>query len=71
MRYKIEWIYTRTKVSGPDSLELALIMKMKERRKNEKWAIFQTSCSGIYYYFDDCSWILLDAQFAGDFDFHT
>ena len=32
-RYKIEWIYTRTKASGPDSLELALIMKKKERKK--------------------------------------
>ena len=30
--YKIEWIYTRTKVSGPDSLELALVMKKKEER---------------------------------------
>ena len=38
-RYKIEWIYTRTKVSGPDSLELALMMKKKER-KIEKWPFF-------------------------------
>ena len=30
----------RTKVSGPDSLELALIMKMKER-KIEKWPFFE------------------------------
>ena len=29
----MEWIYTRTKASGPDSLELALIMKKKERKK--------------------------------------
>ena len=29
-RYKMEWIYTRTKVSGPGSLELALVMKKKE-----------------------------------------
>ena len=35
-RYKIEWIYTRTKASGPDSLELALIMKKKERKKEER-----------------------------------
>ena len=35
-RYKIEWIYTRTKASGPDSLELALIMKKKERKKERK-----------------------------------
>ena len=41
-RYKTELIYTRTKASSPDSLELALIMK-----------------------------VLLDAQFAGDSDFHT
>ena len=33
-RYKMEWIYTQTKMSGPDSLELTLIMKKKERRKN-------------------------------------
>ena len=30
-RYKIEWIYMRTKVSSPDSLELVLEMKKKER----------------------------------------
>ena len=30
----------RTKVRGPDSLKLALEMRKKERRKNEKWAIF-------------------------------
>ena len=40
VRYKIEGIYTRTKASGPDSLELALIMKKKERRKIDKWPIF-------------------------------
>ena len=32
-RYKIEWIYMRTKVSGPDSLELAPVMPEKERKK--------------------------------------
>ena len=55
-RYKIEWIYTRTKASGPDSLELALILNEKERkkeRKNEKWAIFQISGSGMYNCFDE------------------
>ena len=31
--YKIEWIYTKTKMSGPDSIELALIMNKKERKK--------------------------------------
>ena len=51
-RYKMELIYTRTKASGPDSLELALIMKKKER-KNEKWVIFQTSGSGMYNCFDE------------------
>ena len=40
-RYKIEWIYMRTKVRGPDSLELALEMrklytKKKERKKERK-----------------------------------
>ena len=43
-RYKIEWIYTRTKVRGPDSLELALEMRKKERKKErrkiDKWPIF-------------------------------
>ena len=34
--YKIEWIYTRSKASGPDSFELALIMKKKERKKKER-----------------------------------
>ena len=32
-RYKIEWIYMRTKVRGPDSLELDMEMRKKERRK--------------------------------------
>ena len=32
-RYKIEWIYMRTKVRGPESLELALEMRMKERKE--------------------------------------
>ena len=32
--YKIEWIYMKTKVSGPDSLELALEMRKKERLRN-------------------------------------
>ena len=38
-RYKIEWIYMKTKVRGPDSLELALEMRKKER-KIEKWPFF-------------------------------
>ena len=33
-RYKIEWIYMRTKVRGPESLELALEMTKKERKKD-------------------------------------
>ena len=33
-RYKIEWIYMKTKVRGPDSLELALEMRKKERLRN-------------------------------------
>ena len=37
----------RTMVSGPDSLELALTMKNKER-KNEKWPFLLTSGSGVY-----------------------
>ena len=48
--------YTRTKASGPDSLELALIMKKKERkkeRKNEKWGIFQISGFVMYNCFDE------------------
>jgi hypothetical protein len=35
-RYKMELIYTQTKVSGQGSLELALIMK-----NNEKWLFFK------------------------------
>ena len=35
-RYKMEWIYAKIKASGPDSLELALIMKRKERKKRKK-----------------------------------
>ena len=34
--YKIEWIYTQSKMSGGGSLELALIMKKKERKKEER-----------------------------------
>ena len=30
----------RTKVRGPDSLKLALEMRKKEERKNEKWLFF-------------------------------
>ena len=52
-RYKMEWIYTQTKMSDQGSIELALIMKKKEERKNEKWAIFQTSGSGMYNCFDE------------------
>ena len=33
-RYKIEWIYMKTKARGPDSHELALVMKKKERLRN-------------------------------------
>ena len=31
-RYKMEWIYTRTKASGRDSLELDVEMRKKEER---------------------------------------
>ena len=37
----MEWIYTQTKMSDQGSLELALIMKKKEERKNEKWLFFE------------------------------
>ena len=48
-----KWIYyTQTKMSGPDSLELALIMKKKER-KIDKWPIFLTSGSDMYNCFDE------------------
>ena len=52
----MEWIYTQTKTSDQGSLELALIMKKKERkkeRKNEKWLFFGTSGSGMYNCFDE------------------
>ena len=31
----------KTKVRGPDSLELALEMRKKEERKNEQWQFFE------------------------------
>ena len=31
----------RSKARGPDSLELALEMRKKEERKNEKWPFFE------------------------------
>ena len=34
-------------------------------------AIFWLSDSDMYNCFDEWSWVLLDAQFAGDSDFHT
>ena len=39
-RYKMEWIYTQTKMNDQGSVELALIMKKKER-KNDKWLFFE------------------------------
>ena len=43
-RYKLELIYVQTKMSDQDSVELALIMKKKERKKErrkiDKWPIF-------------------------------
>ena len=39
-RYKIEWIYTQTKMRNQGSLELALEMKKKER-KIDKWLFFK------------------------------
>ena len=51
-RSKMEWIYTRTKVSSHSSLELAQENRKKERkkerRKNEKRLFLLTSGSGIY-----------------------
>ena len=35
-RYKIEWIYTQSKMSGGGSLELAQETRKKERKKNER-----------------------------------
>ena len=34
LRYKMEWIYTQTKISDQGSIELALIMKKKGRLTN-------------------------------------
>ena len=51
-RYKMEWIYTQTKMSDQGSVELALIMKKKERkkeRKNDKWLLFLTLSGSIMY----------------------
>ena len=41
----MEWIYTQTKVSGQDSLELALENRKKERLT--KWPFLYTAISGI------------------------
>ena len=38
VRYKMEWIYTQTKMSGQGSLESALEMRKKERKKKENFA---------------------------------
>ena len=51
-RYKIEWIYTQTKMSGQGSLELISPDNEKER-KNNKWLFFLTSGSGMYNCFDE------------------
>ena len=40
-RYEIEWIYMRTKVRGPDSLELDVKMRKKEERNLDKWLFFE------------------------------
>ena len=42
-RYKVEWIYTQTKMRGQGSLELVLIMKKKERKKEERMR------NGLYF----------------------
>ena len=42
-RYKIEWMYNnimRTKVRGPDSLELDVEMRKKEERNLDKWLFY-------------------------------
>ena len=44
---QMEWIYTRTKIRGQDSLEL-YILGNEKKRKIEKWAFFGTSGSGMY-----------------------
>ena len=43
----------RTKVSSPESLELALVMKKKER-KNDNWIFFYTAGSGTPDCFHGC-----------------
>ena len=35
-RYKMEWIYTETKIRGQGSLELDMEMRKKERKKKER-----------------------------------
>ena len=66
----MEWIYIITKVSGEGtcSLEFAQENRKKERMRN---GYFLTSGSDMYNCFDEWSWVLLDAQFAGDSDFQT
>ena len=36
VRYKIEWIYTQSKMSSGGSLELALEMRKKKRKKEAR-----------------------------------
>ena len=69
----MESIYTQTKVSGQGSLELALIIKKKERKKERKidnWLFFKhlvLTCTIVLM--NDLD--LYDTEFAGDSDFHT
>ena len=69
----MESIYTQTKVSGQGSLELALIIKKKERkkeRKNEKWLFFKhLVLTYTIVLINDFG--LGDTEFAGDSDSHS
>ena len=46
-RYKMEWIYTRAKVSGQDGLELALEIRKKKERSIDKMLFIYTTGSVI------------------------
>ena len=54
--YKMEWIYMRTKVSGPNSLELALEMRKKERRKKE-WEM--ATFLNIWFWHIQLMWLMI------------
>ena len=69
MHYKMEWIYVRTKVSGPERLELTLEMK-KKIEKCTLFASLETACSTIPAFPWMCG-ILIDRYSGRDHKYET